>query len=133
MRVTNWEDRLYATLADHRISPFVWGQYDCARLFADVVEAVTGVDPLAGHEWDGEFSALRRLNEIGCRSMHEFVAQRFDQIVPADARRGDIGYPSHITPLMAPAIVVGAEAVSRDDRGWIIIPREMITMAYRVG
>jgi hypothetical protein len=33
---------------------------------------------------------------------------------------------------MCPAIVLGAEAVSRNETGWIVVPRALLVECYRL-
>lgn len=133
-RLDDWPERLMATIAVHQAAPFTWGQHDCATFFADCVAAVSGVDPFAEFRpWTSEHSALRALAKSGSASVAEFVAQNFDEIVPADARRGDIGWVGEPTALACPAILVGAVAMSRDDRGFIVFSRALITRAFKIG
>lgn len=133
-RLPDWSERLFACLVAHQGRPFVWGETDCATLFADAVAAVTGADPLAAHRpWDSQRAAGRVLLRSGCASVLAFVERHFDEIVPADARRGDIGFTTAAHPLMSPAIVTGAEAVSRDETGWLVLPRSALVRAFKVG
>lgn len=134
MRLVDWDQRLVAVIAEHQSRPFAWGEADCAALFAAAVAAVTGRDPLAAFRpWASEHDALRRLAGTGAPSVVAWVAERFDEIVPADARRGDVGYAAEAEMLSFPAIIVGALAMSRNAEGWIIIPRARIVRAFKVG
>lgn len=132
-RVYDWPERLFDVLQRHQSAAYAWGQSDCGVLFAEAVEAVTGVDPRGGHIWTSRLGALRFLATHDVPDMLTFVAQRFDEIVPADARRGDVGYVAAPDKLMCPAIVTGAEAVSRDEGGWVVVPRGVLVRAFRVG
>lgn len=133
LRLPDWPERLAAVVAWHRRHDFAWGRFDCGTLFSDAATAVTGDDPLGGFTWTNEREALRFLVTHKAPSMIEFVARGFDEIVPSDARRGDVGWTELTGPLVCPAIITGAEAVSRDQNGWIVIPREQITRAFKVG
>lgn len=134
MRRPDWSERLIATLIRHQAQPFGWGGSDCATLFADAVEAVTGVDPLAEwRPWADRTAAERALVRSGYRSVAELVVDRFPEITPATAQRGDIGFTIEFHRLMSPAVVVGSEAVSRDQKGWIVFPRTELVRAFKVG
>lgn len=133
MRLPDWPDRLIAAIERHRRQRFVWGAFDCGTLFRDCVVAVSGSDPGGGFGWASRREAAGFLIGNGVGSMLEFCEARFDEIVPADARRGDLAFPKTVHPLMCPAIVVGAEAVSRDESGWQVWPRELIARAFKVG
>lgn len=133
-RREGWPDGLFATIARHRRAPFVWGETDCATLFADCVAAVTGVNPLSEiNGWSSEAEALKRLSDQGFTSMAEFCDNRFPTIPVSAARRGDLVLPASPPPLMCPAIVTGAEAVSRDRSGWVVAPLGLMAFAWKVG
>lgn len=134
MRLVDWDQRLVSVIAEHQSHPFSWGAADCATFFADVVAAVTGCDPLAAFRpWESERDALRCLAGTGCASVAAWVAGQFDEIVPVDARRGDVGYAAETDPLSFPAIVVGAHAMSRNAEGWVVLPRAHLVRAFKVG
>lgn len=134
MRLVNWDTRLVDVLTLHQARDFGWGASDCATLFADCAEAVTGVDPLAAFRpWASERQAMGALLKSGYDTVADWVAASFDEIVPADARRGDVGYAKDVAMLSFPAIVCGAVAMSRDDQGWIILPRTRLVRCFKVG
>lgn len=133
-RVECWPDRLVETIERHRSAPFVWGKTDCARLFSEAVLAVTGVDPLADYPpWSSEAEAAEILSVAGYATMKTYCDAHFPSIAVAEARRGDLVMPEAIVPLMCPAVVVGAMAVSRDVSGWAVMPLDLMTRAWRVG
>lgn len=123
------------TIARHQAAPFAWGRYDCATLFGDVVEAVTGGNPIARHgPWFSARMALKQLRLAGAQDARSFVAMHLPRVDASAARRGDVGYPAGaIAALQMPAVVVGAEAVSRDERGWIVFPRSLLVECFAVG
>ncbi|WP_339085968.1 DUF6950 family protein [Hyphomicrobium sp. ghe19] len=114
---------------------FIWGQTDCAVLFSDVVFAITDCDPfeIAGR-WSSALGAAKALARTGHRSVKSFCDASFDTISPSMARRGDAGYVGNPEdPLTSPAIVLGAEAISRGLDGWVRFPVSTLTTAYRIG
>ncbi len=131
-RLPDWADRLVVAIETQRRAPFAWGAADCATLYGAAIEALTGEDPLATYRpWRDETSALRAVLSAGCRSAADFVAMTMVSIHPSRAARGDVGYCAGLRPRLAfPAIIMGAEAVSRDESGWIIIPRGLISEAW---
>jgi len=133
-RLDDWPERLMATIERHRTAVFEWGVYDCATLFADAVEAVTGVDPLASYRpWKSERSARMKMIKAGFKDMRAFARAHFPEINPSQAGRGDLGFASQANHLSCPAVIVGAHAVSRDEGGWIVMPTNVLTMAFKVG
>lgn len=129
----DWPARMRAAIDFHRDRPFEWGASDCS-LFAEAVEAMTGFDPIAAvRGYQGEIDALRRLRAAGYASTLELVRDYFQEIPPALAQRGDLGYPASIPhALMSPAVIDGAVAYSKHPAGFIVIPRSLITRAFAV-
>jgi hypothetical protein len=133
-RLENWPDRLMATVERHRTAEFEWGVYDCATLFADAVQAVTGTDPLAAFRpWKTERSARMKMIKGGWKDMKSFCRDHFPDVAPSKAGRGDLGFAAQSHNLMCPAVIVGAHAVSRDEKGWIVMPTSLLTLAFKVG
>ena len=133
-RLENWPERLLTTVERHRAAEFDWGVYDCATLFAEAVEAVTGTDPLQRFRpWISERSARMKMIKGGWKDMKSFCRDHFTEIPPSMAGRGDLGFPAQTVNLTCPGIIVGAHAVSRDEKGWIVVPTSLLTMAFKVG
>lgn len=133
-RKPGWPDRLLAAVASHRAQPFAWGQHDCATLFGAAVEAVTGFHIMAAYlPYDSERGAMKQLAGSGYRDMEHFARCMFPTVAPAQARRGDLGMTKDLVRLSCPAVILGAEAVSRDQSGWIVFPAKLLTVAFRVG
>lgn len=133
-RRDDWPERLQFAITEHQKGDFEWGQYDCATLFSDAVWAMTNVDPLEeGGRWRSEFDALRALVRVGHTSIKSFLDAKFETVHPSEARRGDVGYPANPQALSCPAVIVGAEAMSRDQSGWIVFPVSELKTVYRIG
>lgn len=136
MRRHDWPERLNGIVAAHREwdGTIWWGQYDCGTIFSDAVWGMTDVDPIEElGRWTSEQSAMRAMLSSGHRSMKDYLDTKFDQVPVAHARRGDVGYPAEIFPLSCPSVIVGAEAVSRTQDGWIVFPTSKLSTAYRIG
>ncbi|MFM2422453.1 MAG: hypothetical protein RL291_983, partial [Pseudomonadota bacterium] len=133
-RRTDWAERLMDHIARQQGLAFAWGRADCGTLFAGAVESVTGINPLAPFGvWTTEREAMEVLARMGVPSIFEFCVATFRAIQPADARRGDVGFTRSLTRLTCPAVITGAEAVSRDANGWIAFPRCELAVAFQVG
>lgn len=133
-RVENWPERLNAAIQGQMADGFAWGQRDCATFFAESVRAQVGFDVLAAHRgWTSAKTALQAVNAAGFETMTEWVDAHFDEIHAVEARRGDLGYTADEHPLMCPAVITGAEALSLEEAGLVVFPRELIVRAFRVG
>lgn len=133
MRPDDWVERLFETVERHRGAPFAWGAYDCATLVRDAALALGAADPFDGEAWDGVVSALRSLKRKDAYTVRQFMARKFLAVTPALAQRGDVGFTADEHPLMCPAVIIGAEAVSRNETGWIVLPRTLLVDCYRIG
>lgn len=133
-RRTDWPQRLNLAVRLHMKGDFEWGQYDCGTLFSDAVFGMTDWDPMEPFgRWRSETDVMRSMVLLGVRTLKDYVATVLPEIAPAMARRGDVGYAAEVGQLSCPAIILGAEAVSRDQEGWISIPTSSLVTAYRVG
>lgn len=123
---------MHAVVERHRAHPFRWGAFDCATLFGDCLMVQTGVDLLAPFRpWAGEVTAAKALVASGHASVRDFVAAHLAPVPPALAGRGCFAYAAgERGRLQFPAVVVGAEAVSRDEAGWIVFPVSLIVEAF---
>ena len=135
LRVPGWPERLADLIANEQRAPFVWGCHDCATLAIDVVRMITGADLGIGlPAWPTRRDAMRALAAAGARSASEFFDIHLPTIEPASARRGDLvacGEPAD--PLCCPAVLAGASAHSRNEAGWVVLPRHLVTRAWQVG
>lgn len=66
-RVHDWQLRFAALVQARQAAPFVWGQHDCCLWAADVVQALTGIDPAAAlrGQYANERSAQRLVRQLG--------------------------------------------------------------------
>lgn len=134
-RFPDWPERLDAVVSEHSTADFAWGRYDCATLWIDVVAALTGVDPSSEFQrWRTQHGALRALKARGFDSVSAYVDGILPRVAAAKASRGDLAFPADawLGPLTSPAVVMGAEAVSRSPQGWVAIPRARLVTFYRV-
>lgn len=131
-RREDWAERLLATVDAHQAAPFAWGRYDCATLFGACIEALTGQNPIAPFlPYDSERGAVRALLSTGSPDVTSWVATILPEIPPAAAGRGDFGYVGgHRLRLQFPAVILGAEALSRNETGLVRFPRALVTQAF---
>lgn len=133
-RRPDWAERFNDVCKSERRRPFGWGDADCVSFFCRVSLAVAGVDPFADVDrWSSETSAFKSMLRAGYLSIRAAVDDRLPRIEPAEMRRGDCGYVDETLPLNAPYIVTGPNAIQRTPAGWIIVPRSLLTSAYRIG
>ena len=134
-RLPDWERRLSAFIAQP--FRFVWGggadgQYDCALFACAAVEAQTGEHPYP--EFIGVYSdrigAARALRELGKGTLEATFGQKFEEVPPAFARRGDIVMATG----GAMGVCTGAAARFLSEEGGLTsLPRATFTHAWRIG
>lgn len=133
MRPHDWPERMLDVVDRHRAHEFAWGLYDCGTLLRDCAAAIGAADPLAAFgTWDSELTALLRLRRCNVTSIRDHMMATCSRVPPGEAMRGDVGYAGVWGPISCPAIVVGAEAVSRDQDGWVVIDASSLTEVYRL-
>lgn len=90
-RLPDWPERLHAVVTGAAVHPFCYGVHDCCTFAADVVEALTGRDPLAGlrHGYATATGAARLIQALG--GLQTAVTARLGKPAdPAFATVGDI-------------------------------------------
>lgn len=133
VRIERWPVIMRDQVRKNIVAPFQWSASDCSFVF-DAIREMTGFDAIEDIRGYGdEGSALRALRKAGFKSVLELVEEKFEEIEPAFAGRGDIGYPATIVhPLMSPAIIDGANAFSKEPRGPVVFPIDKIARAWKV-
>lgn len=88
-RLHDWPERLHAVITGAAATPFAYGTHDCCTFAADVVEALTGRDPLAGlrHGYATVTGAARLIQSLG--GLQAAVTARLGP--PADAAFCTVG------------------------------------------
>lgn len=151
-RLEDWPQRLEALIQAAENVPSKWGERDCCLFAADVVLALTDVDPAAEfrgkyHDAWGAGGVLRRilgvpagsrarwfaLIEDAAKKICEFYG--FAQIPVAQARRGDIVFvylPKN--SCLGVVAMNGTEVyVPRIGKGLMRLPLPKAGPAWRVG
>ena len=135
-RRIDWRTQLVSAVDRFRGVPFAWdGRRDCGMFFADVVEAITGVDiaePLRGR-YDSMPGAFRALRDLGFDDHIAYVASLLPELDnPAMARAGD-GAVLDTDEGPALAIVTGAMIACYAPSGLGFVPFGSAMRAFRVG
>jgi hypothetical protein len=127
---------LEAVLARHRASAFQWGVYDCATLWIECVEVVTGERPVrAGVRWRSKRGALAALRREGASSVDEYLERRFTGSTWLRPRVGDLA-ELLVAPrgrLTSPGVCLGSSVVFRSETGWHVHPADAMAKIWRVG
>lgn len=114
--------------------PYAWGVQDCALFAADCVLTMTGED-LAGEfrgAYDTEEGARGVLASLGCGDVADLAARHLPEILPTEARRGDVVAIAGDFGLFL-AVVDGRTAVGPAARGLTHSPLSLAQRAWRVG
>lgn len=133
MRIRGWEQALAAFTRAHMRTTYAWGRHDCALFAAGAVEAMTGTDFAAEFrgKYEDEGGARRVLTSLGCENVGDLASRYLPEIVPAQARRGDVVMiEGQLGPFLA--VVDGRTAVGPSARGLTHTPVEMASRAWGV-
>lgn len=121
-----WDQRLHAVLTERMSMPFAWGTNDCVTFCAACVEAMTGVNHLAGMPtWRDEASALAAIEEVG--GMVPWLDSHFAPINVLEAQRGDLGLVG-----TALNVCVGRGWAAPSGEGLAVTPIATASRAWRV-
>lgn len=91
-RIQNWPRALDQALAEAADLEFEWGTVDCVQWTAEIIEVLTGTNPILEHRgtYDSEFAAKRILAQFGGSLTAGWTAILGDPIPPLTAQRGDL-------------------------------------------
>lgn len=129
-RLPDWERRLSEFLAQP--FAFAWGAMDCALFACAAVEAMTGAHPYPEFPgtYDDRIGAARALRERGRGTLESTFGQKFAEVAPGFARRGDIVMATD----GAMGVCTGpAAAFLCEGDGLVRLPRATFTHAWRIG
>ena len=126
-RLSDWEARLSAYIAEKRGEAFAWGQHDCCTFSAGAVEAMTGVDAMP--EFRGKYdTALGSVRILDGKTLEQVLDDKFAEVPIGFAQRGDL------------AMLDCCVGVVAGDYGWFVaedglerVKRPLWDKAWRVG
>lgn len=128
-RLPDWERRLAEFIA--RPVRFEWGVEDCALWSCAAVQAITGEHPYPEFigQYDDRIGAAKALRRLGKGTLAKTFGQKFDECLPAMARRGDV-----VMAMDALGICMGAYGLFLGDADELVrLPRAAFSHAWRVG
>lgn len=134
IRRDDWELAMAEAFDRAADRPFSWGSWDCVHFVSDVVEAMTGVDPMADYRGayadEAEAWAVLSQRDGNLRGACRRAFGR--EIRPSFARRGDVVMPRGG---LAVGVCIGAEAafVSPDGEGLVVLPMREMARAFPIG
>lgn len=128
MRLRDWEERLGAYIERVKGLPFAWGSHDCALFASAAAAEVTGADRLADFRgtYDSNKGAREALRRIGCGTLLRTIQDRYEEIPPKKATRGDLIWNG-----FALGVSYGAFALFLGEGGLVQVPRSGWKRAFR--
>lgn len=129
-RIDTWEAALSAYIAQHRDTPFIYGDHDCGVFAAGAVKAMTGVDliPEFRGKYQNEIGAARALKKLGAGNLEKTVDAKLPQISISRVQRGDIVMMDGNL-----GVAVGGKAWFTGEEGLVSVPQELWDKAWGVG
>lgn len=127
IRLSDWEARLIAYIAEKRGEAFAWGQNDCCTFSAGAVKAITGKDPMP--EFRGKYdTALGSVRILEGKKLEQVLDEKFSEVPIGFAQRGDL------------VMLDGCVGVVAGDYAWLVaedglerVKRPLWDKAWRVG
>lgn len=131
MRLHDWQLRLEALVNDRAHTRFEYGAHDCCMWACDVVQAVTGLDPVADLRgtYSDESGAAQVMEAGG--GLEAMAAARFGvEIPPLAAAAGDVGL-IEVDNMPALVACVGGAWLAASSFGVVVVPVESVISAWR--
>lgn len=131
IRRVGWERILEAALADH--AAFRWGRRDCCLWAANVVRAMTGIDPAVrwrGYRTRAAAEALMAANGGVEGLIASALAGR--EVAPTRAQRGDVVLLRQDGAEAAGVVALDGRIATQGRRGIVVLPRAAALRAWRI-
>jgi cell wall-associated NlpC family hydrolase len=130
-RWQDWPERLDLFIRARERVPFAWGTNDCALFAADAVRAMTGVDVAqwARGKYRTQQGAARLLTKRG--GLAALVDALLPAVPPLTAQRGDVVMFKGANGMQL-GVCLGGQFVVTAERGLVVRPLTLATMAWRV-
>jgi hypothetical protein len=141
MRLTDWETRLSAFVAENRDQPYQWGAWDCLLFACAAVEAITGEDPASPYRglYSDKKGSTEALREFGQGTLLRTVDHHWKRKKAAFAHRGDlVWFAGSVGVCMGVgALFVGEERLAEKAgivmrEGLVSVPRALWQKAWTV-
>lgn len=134
MRRDNWHDNLTTIVRMHKSQPYVWGKFDCITFVSHAIGVMTGVDRMKNiPEYETELGAIKALKSTGYFSTYDYFFNEFNAVHSSILRPGDLGFQRiDSSVLVAPYVVLGAQAINRDKLGWNVVDTNSLSKCLRV-
>lgn len=134
IRREDWPEQLLRFIESRLVTPFAWGENDCALLLADAALAMTGHDyaaPFRGR-YSTALGAARELRRNGFEDLPAYLTHVLGApVAPGLARRGDaVLFGSADGPALG--VVTGSQAAAAGPTGITWVPASRWQQAWRV-
>lgn len=134
-RLPDWEQRFHEFMDRGYSRVYKPGVTDCAIYCADMVEAITGVDPAAG--WRGTYSTEEEIAQIldATGGLVNLVSSIIGYpVAPLQARRADVVYTRWNDTEESVGVCLGARVAFPTASGIELrYSRRVATLAWRIG
>lgn len=133
-KLDGWEIALAECMTSGLKVEHEWGSHDCVTFAADCVKAQTGEDPLGDlrGSYDSPLTAAKVIKGMGANSLGDALAKHLTEILPGDARRGDVVVCWSDDHDFV-AVVERHTAVGPGPTGTVHIPLVQIKRAFKIG
>jgi hypothetical protein len=134
IRVSCWEQRLWAAIDAARDLPFAWGHHDCATWAFDLRRDLTGGEDVAA-QWRGRYStplgARRIMRKLGWQDIEAMGRDLLGAplATPLLAQRGDLVLGGEERAF---GVCTGARAAFVSPDGLVQLPLARCALAWRV-
>jgi hypothetical protein len=136
-RLQNWPKLFAEKIDELSAKPFVWGEHDCCLFSADVIAAITGIDPMEKLRgtYSTAYGAHKAIDDLGgLESAADALtsAHGWGEIAPAFMGRGDLAIFNHLNGTSL-GICDGAFILGTSESGLVSVPRAVAIKSWRIG
>lgn len=127
---SDWASRMYGQIRAHKDRPFSWGENDCCRFVARVIDAMTDsqIEAALADIYSDEAGALRFIASHGGLqgAMSAFLGEPSGRATRGDAVMFEGGHGE------AAGICIGARIVAVGPQGLHYVPRSEILVSWKL-
>lgn len=131
-RIADWEKKFNEAIQFHLDEPFEYGKSDCYMLCDDVVKAITGNRIYSKVSYKTELGSKKQLLKHGFDNVQEAFLEKFKEIPPSTAKRGDLGVVINENGIAGGVFTALGFMTKGPNTGNVFLSHDKVTTAFEV-